>query len=251
VIALPENRGFAAAVNAGLERVTEPYAFILNTDITLENDAFTLLIKALTQDPRAALACPLLLRPDGSVQASAVPEPRLWWELLNRALPRHFIRLAPDEPTAVPGVVGPCMAIDVQRMATVGRMDERFFFFMEETDWCRRIRRAGLHILYVPSARVVHLQGASANRRPIKARIQFYDSRYRYFRKHTGRLGVGVLYLGLWLRLTLDLLLHSLLCALTLGRQRHRDRVAVYAALWGWHALLCRPRWGIDPRPLR
>jgi GT2 family glycosyltransferase len=92
VIALPENRGFAAAVNAGLERVTEPYAFILNTDITLENDAFTLLIKALTQDPRAALACPLLLRLGSGLGRAGAPT------VVGTAEPRPPPTLHPPRP---------------------------------------------------------------------------------------------------------------------------------------------------------
>jgi N-acetylglucosaminyl-diphospho-decaprenol L-rhamnosyltransferase len=186
------------------------------------------------------------LRPDGSMQAAAVPEPKIFWELSNRSLPRHLMRLHEREPTVVPGVVGPCMAIYMERVREIGFLDERFFFFFEETDWCKRITDAGQHVLFVPAAEIIHLQGESANKRPVRARVQFYLSRYRYFRKHNGALGVGVLYLGIFLRLTLNLLIHTLLVLLTLGRARHRDRAVVYAKLWVWHLRLCRPRWGFE-----
>ena len=247
VLPMGANMGFAKAVNAGLRHVTEPYAFILNTDLEFRDNALHVLREALDGDPEAVLACPRLLRPDGSTQPAAVPEPKLWWELLNRSLPRHLMHVPEDQTSVVPSVVGPCMAVDMERLTRVGLLDERFFFFFEETDWCRRMNGAGFHILYVPSAEVVHLQGESANRRPIRARVQFYCSRYRYFRKHAGRAGVALLFCGLWSRLTLDILLHSLLVVLTGGRQRHRDRVVVYAVLWCWHLNGCKPKWGFEP----
>lgn len=248
IVALPANLGFAKAANAGLARVRdERYAFILNTDIEFRNDALTLLGAALEADPKAVLACPKLIRRDGSLQPAAVPEPKLFWELTNRSLPRHLMRLQPGQTQAVPSIVGPCMAVHMERIRPVGFLDERFFFFMEETDWCRRINGAGLHVLFVPGAEVMHLQGETANRRPTRARVQFYSSRYRYFRKHGGAAAVVALFLGLWLRLSLDLLLHALLVLLSLGRRRWRDRLAVYARLWLWHLRLCRPRWGFEP----
>ncbi len=244
IVALSDNRGYAGAANRGLEQVTEPFAFLLNTDLLFHNDVFRVLAGELESDPDAALATPRLLREDGSEQAAAVPEPRLFWELTNRSLPRRFIRLHPTRATRVPGIVGPCMGVHMERIRRVGFLDERFFFFFEETDWCRRVRQAGLRVLYVPEAEVVHLQGRSANRRPVRARIQFYESRYRYFRKHGGVWAERALVAGLRLRLGLDLLLHGGLSALS---PHSRDRLAVYAALWRWHAAGRPPGHGFEP----
>ncbi len=241
-----KNRGFAAAVNTGLAAVSQPYAFILNADIEFRAGAIDRLVAALNQDPKAVLACPDLLRPDGSRQAAAVTEPRLFWELFNRSLPRRRLVLNKTNPTVVPGVVGPCMALHMERLRQTGPMDERFFFFFEETDWCKRITDSGAHVLFVPDAAVVHLQGESANRRPVRARVQFYDSRYRYFRKHWGRGATLVLYGGLFFKLTVNVLVYALLIVLTCGHRRIRDKFAVYGTLWYWHVLGTRPRWGFE-----
>lgn len=246
-LALPANLGFAKAVNAGLKQAREPIVFILNSDLTFQPQALERLADALNQDSKAVLACPRLLRPDGSEQAAAVPEPRLFWELTNRSLPRRLMRLPAGQTAIVPSVVGPCMAVHRQRLETIGLLDERFFFFFEETDWCRRITRSGQHILLVPAAVVVHLQGESANQRPSRARIQFYASRYRYFHKHTGLPGVALLFTGLWLRLTLNLLVYTILTLLTFGKQKQRLKLRTTARLWLWHLLLCRPHWGFEP----
>ena len=249
IVALPANLGFAKAANAGLARVRqERVAFILNTDIEFRNDALARLEAALEADPKAVLACPKLLRPDGSPQPAAVPEPKLFWELTNRSLPRYLMRLVAGETQAVPGIVGPCMAVQMERArAGVGFLDERFFFFMEETDWCKRIQDAGQHVLWVPGAEVMHMQGESANRRPTRARVQFYSSRYRYFHKHRGAVVTVAMFAGLWLNLTIDVVLYTLLALLSLGRPKQRDQLAVYARLWLWHLLLCRPKWGFEP----
>jgi GT2 family glycosyltransferase len=250
IVALPANLGFAKAANAGLARLRhERYALVLNTDLEFRNDAVALLTAALEADPKAVLACPRLVRPDGSLQAAAVPEPRLFWELTSRSLPRHLMRLLPERTQVVPGIVGSCMAVHVPRaQASVGFLDERFFFFLEETDWCKRIGDAGLHVLFVPGAEVMHMQGESANRRPSRARVQFYSSRYRYFRKHGGRAVAAVLFAGLWLKLTVSVLVEGALAGLTLGRARRvRDGLALHARLWLWHLLLCRPKWGFEP----
>lgn len=247
VVPMGENCGFARAANAGLRRVREPHAFVLNTDLVFESNTLDRLADALDQDPLAVLATPKLLRLDHSVQPAAVPKPQVFWELVNRSLPRYLMHVPDDRTSTVPGLVGACMAVHMKRVHDIGFLDERFFFFMEETDWCTRVNQVGKHVLYVPSAEVVHVQGETANRRPARARIQFYSSRYRYFRKHAGIFPLGVLFTGLWLRLTLDLLLHSLLALATLGHPKFRDKTAMYTRLWLWHALFCPPRWGFEP----
>ena len=86
-------------------------------------------------------------------------------------------------------------------MGADGRFfDERFFFFFEETDFCRRIIQAGGRIAYQPQAHLLHLQGESANKRPVAARVQFQDSRYKYFAKHYGAAAVSLLFAGTLLR---------------------------------------------------
>ena len=246
VIPMPANQGFAKAANAGLARVSEPYAFVLNSDIQFLNNATELLAQALESDSKAVLAAPKLLRPDNTVQASAIPEPKIVWELVNRSLPRHMMKLSNDRVGVVPSVVGACLAVHMKRVREVGFLDERFFFFFEETDWCKRISKGGWHVLYVPAAEVMHMQGKSANRRPVRSRVQFYLSRYKYFYKHNGALGVTILFIGLWCKLSLSVLLEALQVLLSAGSPRSRERIKIYVVLWCWHLLLCRPSWGFE-----
>jgi GT2 family glycosyltransferase len=235
-----------------LQATTEPYAAVLNTDISFPHDAIGTLITELNADPDAVLACPKLLRPDDSEQPAAVPEPTLATELLNRSLARRVLlkSLDPAKTNRVPSVVGPCMIVHMERLKPIGGLDERYFFFMEETDWCRRIREAGGQVIWVPQARVYHLQGASANQRPYRARIQFYESRYIYFAKHYGMVANTCLATGLFLRLIVNMLDSALLAVLTLGKAKHRDKLAVYARLWWWHLRGCPRGESFDLRQL-
>jgi hypothetical protein len=247
-VALDGNLGFARAMNAAVARTTTRIALLANSDVLFKPDAIRRLVAALEADSVAALASPRLLRPDGSRQAAAVPEPRWFWEVTNRSLARRLLRVPIEAAGPVPGIVGPCMAVDLERIRPVGLLDERFFFFFEETDWCRRVRQQGLHVLLVPDAEIVHLQGKSANVRPVRARIQFYSSRYRYFRKHSGRPVVVLLFTAFLLRLLVEFLVQTMMAIVTLGLVlRWRARWRAQATILLWHLLLCRPAWGFEP----
>ncbi|WP_315286823.1 glycosyltransferase [Neisseria bacilliformis] len=248
------NSGFAAAANVGLARVRTRCALVLNTDIEFQNDVATLLTDALRQLD-AALACPELRREDGSLQAAVVPEPTLLTELTNRSIARRLLNYQKDAPCLVNSIVGPCMALDLDKLRHLGLgadgrfFDERFFFFFEETDFCRRIIQAGGRIAYQPQAHLLHLQGESANKRPVAARVQFQDSRYKYFAKHYGAAAVSLLFAGTLLRTLANALAQSLMALLPVKKRRkYADKAYVYWALVLWHLLLCRPKWGFDQR---
>lgn len=254
LIEMGYNSGFATAVNAGLQAADTRYALILNTDIEFQNDVPALLLRALN-DFDAALACPQLRRPDGSLQAAVVPEPTLLTELTNRSVARRLLDYSESEPSSVNSIVGPCMAVDIEELQSLGLggggqyFDQRFFFFFEETDFCRRIIEAGGRIVYQPQAHLMHLQGESANRRPVGARVQFQESRYKYFYKHGGGVQVAVLFAGTLLRTLFNALAQTLSAALLFWKSRkYWDKAYVYWALVLWHLLLCRPRWSFDKR---
>ena len=119
-------------------------------------------------------------------------------------------------------------------MDAVGLLDERYFFFFEETDWATRMDRAGWKIYFVPSARIFHLQGQSVGHR-VNSRILYYRSRYAYFKKwHKGRY--NFMCLIVFIRLLVNAFLNLLVVVGTLGlNTRARGRLSVYAGLIGWH----------------
>lgn len=201
-----ENVGFAKGVNRGLRLTGSGDALLLNPDATLDASALARLRAALASDPRWAAVGPAVVDASGATDVAVRPFPSLRTEFRRRFRPlaeRLGIRApevdaGPEGPPAVPAVVarpwisGACLLLRAEALAEVGPLDERFFLYFEETDWCLRARRAGYSVGLVPDARVFHAGGLSAAesgekvRRGVVAR-HFRDSRRRYFAKHFGR----------------------------------------------------------------
>ncbi|OQX65998.1 MAG: hypothetical protein B5M55_01805 [Desulfococcus sp. 4484_242] len=239
------NMGFAAAVNMALGRMGGRYAVLLNTDATLTPRAVRDLYDHMEAHPRVGIACGQLLNPDGSRQNSIGNFPCMLTLLTNESLlqllfPRRFPskRYACTSPIDVESCIGACMMVRKKAIDEVGPLDERYFFFLEETDWAYRMRRAGWRVRFVPSAWVYHGQGKSVARRT-DGRILFYRSRYAFFKKW--RPGsypmVRLIVFG---RLLVNTALSAAGLALTLGLQKNlKRRLASYTRLIEWHIKGC------------
>ncbi|MFQ5736973.1 MAG: glycosyltransferase family 2 protein [Thermodesulfobacteriota bacterium] len=242
-----ENLGFARANNIALRRISGDYAVLLNSDTVLKDDAIETLIAYMEEHPETGVCGGALLNEDGSKQNSVANFPTLATELLNKSLLRRlFPKRFPGKesgftgPVQVESVVGACMAVRKEAMDDTGLMDEDYFFFLEETDWCLKFRKKGWQVVHYPGAEVYHLQGGSARKAPVGARIEYWRSRYKFFRKNRSRPSRMLLRAGLVSKLVLSFVLMALLNLLTIfsvGRLRRKLRV--YAALIGWHLKGC------------
>jgi GT2 family glycosyltransferase len=170
LVSLPENRGFAAGVNAGFAQSTAPIVVLLNPDTLPEPGSIALLVEHLRAGPAAGVAAPLLVNSDGTIQRSAHRRfPGLLTTFLTFCapcsylvawLPRHPHELTEAESLRggpVEHVTGAALAVRRAAYADAGPFDEAFFLYLEETEWQRRVRRAGWRIDLVPTARVMHL----------------------------------------------------------------------------------------------
>lgn len=245
VIENGQNLGFAAANNRAFRQMRGDYALLLNSDTVLTEGAIVQLHNFMAAHPEAGMACGQLLNRDGSRQNSIANFPTLLSLLVNETLLRILLpgrfpskRREYREPLEIESGIGACLMVRGTAMAAVGLLDERYFFFMEETDWAYAMHKAGWKSFLVPAARIYHLQGQSAGDR-VGARIMFYRSRYQYFRKWHRRLfflyGAAIL-----LRLTVDLLLNLVGSVLTLGLVTGvRMRLRRYGLLLLWHLRGC------------
>ncbi len=239
------NMGFAAANNKALRLMRGKYAMLLNTDAQLGPDAAWRLFRFMEETPSAACACGQLLNDDGSRQNSFSAFPCLLTLIVNeRLLSFFFPRRFPGKnietriPIEVQSCIGACMLVRGSAIEQVGLLDERYFFFMEETDWARRMRKAGWGIYFVPTALIVHSQGKTAGQ-GLNSRIMFYRSRYAYFRKwYPGTF--PLLYGAAFLRLLISSAASSLGMLMTLGLLRDtRQRCLRYLGLIAWHLAGC------------
>jgi hypothetical protein len=248
-----KNLGFARACNLAAKAARGEFLLLFNSDVRLEPDALAKAIGWMRANPDCAVAGAQLLNADGSRQNSIANFPTLATELLNKSLLR---RLFPEKfpgkerifaaPVAVETVVGAFMLIRKFVWDTLGGLDERFFFFFEETDFCRQARRKGFRVVHLPEVRVWHGQGQTAKQVSVGARIEYWRSRYLYFAKNHRELSRVILAVGLWLRLLVDLFAAGLLTMLTLGKNaRWCSRWRVCLALTGWHLRGCPAETGL------
>lgn len=202
VTALTANRGYAAAANLAIGRWAHSAAgpalvLVMNADTEVLPGALEAMAAALMADPRVGLVGPGLQYPDGSFQHSAFhfpgfvqtaldlwPIPRLMDSTANGRYPRRLYDSG--APFTVDFPLGACMMVRRDALDRVGLMDEGYFLYCEEIDWCRRFAEAGFGVLCVPEARVVHHSGASTKQMAGSQFVALWRSRLRLFREHEG-----------------------------------------------------------------
>lgn len=247
------NLGFAKAANQGLRKASGRYLLLLNPDTEIKNGAIGRLVAFLDSHPEVGVAGGQLLHYDGSRQNSIANFPSLATELLNKNLLRW---LSPerfpgkeriyDEPIEVDSVIGACMMVRRDVMDQVGLLDEDYFLFLEETDWCYRIRKRGWKVFHVPQAEVLHFQGKSAEKEMAMAKVEYYRSRYLFFRKHRGFFQWVLLSIGLNIKLWVESISMMGACLLTFFTiEKWRKKLSIYVTLLKWHLKFCPAEMGL------
>jgi GT2 family glycosyltransferase len=243
----------------------EPAAnlMLLNPDTVIRPNAVKALVRFMETHPDAGIAGSQLENADGGLDSSAHAFPSPLSELdagarlgaLSRLLRRYAVTPAMARDTAHPcdWVSGASMMIRRQVIADIGWMDEDFFLYFEEVDFCRRARLAAWKCWFVPDSRVVHLEGASTGIGiSSKRRARYwYDSRRRFFVKHYGIAGlVAADTLRTIGRLSFILRKGLHLCA---NREDRAPKWFMFDLLWGDLAavlsgrVLATPRMGRRP----
>ena len=186
------NIGFAAANNLALARARGRYVLLLNPDMEVRSGTLAELVAAMDERPEVGVASVIQLWPEGGVQRTIrrFPSPaRQIGEALSLQRVPALVRFGEEETREEPywheveadWLVGGFLLVRREALEAAGGMDERFFLFSEETDWCYRIRRAGWGIRHLPVMTVVHHTGRSA--RP-DLFAQNSHSKVLYARKH-------------------------------------------------------------------
>lgn len=253
IIENKENLGFAKANNQALRQMHGRYAVLLNTDTILTDGAIETIVHFMDKNADTGICGGQLLNADGTKQNSIANIPTLATELLNKSLLR---RLFPEKypgkerdlksPVEVESVIGACMVVRKKAIDDAGLMDESYFFFLEETDWCLRMRKKGWKIFHHPEAKIYHLQGKTAKRENVKARIEYWRSRYIFFEKNYGLPALNLLKAGLILKLIMNLFLISMLNVVSLfTNEKAKDKFRLYIKLIAWHLKGLPLDWGL------
>jgi len=256
LISLVENErnlGFAKAVNQGLQMASGRYILLLNPDTQMKDGAIERFVSFMDFHPDTGVAGAQLLNSDGSKQNSIANFPSLATELFNKSLLRRlFPKWFPgkernySEPVEVNSVIGACMMVRREALDQVGLLDEDYFLFLEETDWCYRMKKAGWKIYHVPQTEVFHFQGKSAETDKKRARVEYFRSRYHFFKKNRGGGQWFILLTGLLIRLGCELLAMTVASLVTLFTVKSwRRKLSIYAYLFWWHLRLCPEGMGL------
>lgn len=194
------NSGFAAGNNIGLKLSRGDFLLILNPDIFAVESSLESMISYLDSNRGVGLVAPQLLNPDGSIQYSCHHFPKWFMPILRRTFLGNFFwakkyldyyemkywdHLSEKD---VDWAMGACLMVRRDAMEKVGYMDDGYFLYFEDTDWCRRFWRSGLKVVYLPQAKMFHFHKRASKfpvvfsflHRPSRAHIK---SALRYFWK--------------------------------------------------------------------
>lgn len=185
------NLGYGAGANVGIGETSSDLLLICNPDLVVEPGLLSRLTEALESDPRRAIVGPKVISPDGSLYPSARTFPALGDAIghafLGLVAPRNrwssqYKMLGWDHaaPAEVDWVSGACFLARRQALEELAGFDEAYFMYSEDVDLCWRAWKAGWRVAYEPSARVVHVQGVSADRHPYRMIAEHHRSLLRF-----------------------------------------------------------------------
>jgi GT2 family glycosyltransferase len=190
------NYGFAKANNIGIAASTGEYVFFINSDVVVKAGCFENMIAYMDAHQDVGVLGPKILRPNGEVQQSCMEFPTLWNSLCRAlALDAIFpgVKLfggdmmtywQHDDTRPVDVITGCFWMVRRKALLAAGLLDERFFFYGEDVDWCRRFHDKGWKVVFYPEAEAVHYGGASSANAPLKFFIEMQRADYQYWKKH-------------------------------------------------------------------
>lgn len=228
MIANQENTGFAKANNQALEVAAGRYILLLNSDTIVQPETLQTMVAFMDEHPKVgASGCKVIL-PDGSLDKACrrgfpTPSASFYYAFGFSKLfpdkPRfnqyQLGYLDPNESYAIDCLVGAFMLVRRETLQQVGGLDETFFMYGEDVDWCYRIKQAGWDIWYHPATYIVHYKGASSRRKPFKIIYEFHHSMWIFHRKHYVQryswFTNMAVYSGIALKFTLSLMKNKLI----------------------------------------
>ncbi len=188
-----ENKGFSAANNQGLEIARGEFIVLLNPDTVVQEDTFVKLLEFFEKTPDASAATCKILNPDGTFSVDcrhSIPTPlTAFWKVigLSRIFPKSKIfgrynltYLDENDLYPVEAISGSFMMMRRQIVKKVGKLDEDFFMYCEDIDYCHRINKAGGKIYYVPDSQIVHYKGESTKKNNLDYVVTFNRSLYKF-----------------------------------------------------------------------
>ncbi len=192
VIRNTDNLGFAKAANQGFNASSNDFILYINTDTEIKKDSISKLYNKIVSDKDIAVIGPRLLRRNNTIQKSVYPEATLWTEIfkplikLSVSIKENFYKAG--NCYTVNSLRGACFIINKEYMKQVGGFDERYFFYLEETDLFRQLKLIGKKICYLPESEVYHYGGlGSDDKMTFNKKKMYNESMLKYFEKNRNK----------------------------------------------------------------
>lgn len=248
------NRGFAAAVNQAWRRAEGDFVLLLNSDTRVLPGELTRIFEFLHDNPAVGVVGPSLVYEDMAPQRSFAPIPSLTQEMA----PRFVLELMNPEryggktwgsagPEPVDSLIGAALVIRRSVLEAVDGFDERFFFFLEETDFCKRVRQHGWQVMYFPAAQIIHYQGKTVKANWVQGRIEYNISLDKFIRKNHGCAYHMIFRIIKASKALLALIGTTILSPLLIFSISARKRYVYHALLLWWYLRGCPERGGLQP----
>jgi len=199
IICNKSNRGFAAANNQGIQIGRGEYVLLLNSDTIILDNAISKSIFFARNNPKAAVTSCRVLNSDKTLQPTCFMFPSICNMILSST---YIYKIFPknrffgrermswwkrNDVRDVDAVTGCFMLVRKDAIGEIGNMDERFFMYAEETDWCYRFKQAGWQVMFMPDAEIIHLHKGSSKKIESTMRLQLSGSILLFFEKHKSR----------------------------------------------------------------
>ncbi len=243
------NLGFARAVNKGIIAARGDMILLLNSDTLLIDDCLTPMVSFLTSRMDAGVCGVQLIFQDNKLQNSVDMIPNIFTQIFNKSILKIvFPKAYPSkrsgfkEPVEVPSIIGACMMIKRKVIDSIGMLDEGFFFYLEETDFCKRAKDHGFGIWHLPEIRVIHHQGKTAKKLNVRRVIEFQRSICRFFMKHKGLSQSRIFYVCMILKSAIKSVINLPFVLVP----KLRDNFFKSGSVFLWYILGSPKDWGLE-----
>lgn len=184
-----KNNGFAAGNNLGIKRASGRYILLLNPDTKVGPETFEVMLDFMETRPEVGISGCKLIKADGSLDLACrrrFPNP---WNSFARLFLKNnqdynYTDVPEDQEHEVDSVVGAFLLVRRSVINKIGLLDESFFMYGEDLDWCWRCKEAGFRVWYYPKTTISHYKGASSKKEPFKMLKAFHDAMWTFYRKH-------------------------------------------------------------------
>lgn len=242
------NLGFAKANNLCIKQSRGQYICLINPDVIVHGDSLNLMVGYMNGHPDVGMLGPKVLNPDLTLQKKNYKRLPTYWNTLCRATSLDTLfptsrlfgstfysaELA-DSPCDIEVLAGCFWLIRRSALNKVGLLDELFFMYDEDTDWCKRFWDAGWKVRYFPNASIIHYGGGSSSNIPIQSYIILRRSSLLYWKKHHGLLGYYYMFLIIFLHEIIRIIGSSILIPIKSSERnilRYKISKSFYCILW-------------------